>query len=714
MFEHDAGLLTGARSSTTIGIDMGGTFVDCVVVRPGAALVEAKTPTTRDPVPAIMASLEAAADAAGTPLRVLLGETGAIVHGTTVGLNALLDRTAGRVGLLATRGHEDAVLIGRVHQKVAGLRPHEITRVADLRKPAPLVPRWDIRGIDERIDAAGNVLVELDEAGVVEAADELFAAGCEALVVAFLWSHLRPDHERRAAGLIEARHPGLPVVRSSEVAPVIGEYERTAAAIVNAALLPRLAGYLERLGDALHGAGFGGRLWVMGMTGGVIAADVAALRPVETLRSGPVGGIVAAGRIGRRLDRAELIATDMGGTSFDVGLLVDGGPQEADVTVVGQFHIAMPTVDVRSIGAGGGSIAWLDEVGGLHVGPQSAGASPGPACYGRGGTAPTVTDADLVLGRLDREAVLGGTIRLDAGAAERVLAPLAARLGVGLEETAAGIVRVADAQIADLIRTVTVERGHDPRDFTLVAYGGAGPVHVGRYAADIGVREAVVPRSASVFSALGLAGADHRRTYKRSQRMRLPLDADQVAPVVAELRRQAEADLAASCLDADLAVTGWVDVRYRRQTHQLRVPVPLDRKGMMTVASLGSDFETLYARTFGAGTGYTAAGLEATALGLHAEAARTTNGTNGRASWQGDPPPAGPDAAGPAPRYRPVWFDGWTDSAVVRAVELPAGARVEGPAVIDWGGTTIVVHPGQHVIVDDDGNARLRFAEAPA
>jgi len=707
MIEHGAGAPT-----STIGIDMGGTFVDCVVVRPSGAVVEAKAPTSReDPVPSIIAALARAALASGASLGALLGEAGAIVHGTTVGLNTLLDRTGGRVGLLATRGHEDAVLIGRVHQKVAGLRPHEVTRVADLRKPAPLIPRWDIRGIDERIDAAGKVVVRLDEAGVANAAAELVAAGCEALVVAFLWSHLRPDHERRAAELIRAVHPGLPVVESSAIAPVIGEYERTAAAIVNAALLPRLADYVARLGGALSGAGFGGRLWVMGMTGGVIAADVAAARPLETLRSGPVGGIVAAAQIGGAIGRRGLIATDMGGTSFDVGLLVDGQPEETDVTILGQFHLATPAIDIRSIGAGGGSVAWLDEGGGLHVGPQSAGASPGPACYGRGGTAPTVTDADLVLGRLDRDAVFGGEIRLDADAAARAIGPLATELGVGLEAAAAGIVRVADAQMADLVRSVTVERGNDPRAFTLVGYGGAGPVHVGRYAAEIGVSEAIVPRSASVLSAVGLASADHRRTYKRSRRMRLPLDAEQVAPLVEELRHQAEADFAASRLDGRLALTAWVDVRYRRQTHQLRVPAPLGDDGHMAVDSLAEAFEELYARTFGPGTGYAVAGIEATAVGLHAVAPRVTEATR--------QPPHEPAAAQPTPpatpaRRRPVWFDGWIDSPVFAAADLEPWAAVDGPAVIDWGATTIVVHPGQRLIVDDQGNARLRFAaEAP-
>jgi N-methylhydantoinase A len=707
-----AAALDIAGASTAIGLDMGGTFVDCVVTRSRGEIFEAKAPTTPDdPLAGIEAGLDSLAVAAGISIGELLAETTAIVHGTTLGINTLLEGRGGRVGLLATHGHEDALLIGRVHQKVAGLRPDEIGRAADLRKPAPLVPRWDIAGIHERIDAAGNVVVPLDEAGVVEAARRLVAAGCEALAVAFLWSHLRPDHERRAAELVETAIPGVPVVCSSAVAPVLGEYERTAAAAVNASLLGPFGGYLERLRAALAGRGFRGRLWVMGMTGGVVAVEVAAGRPVETLRSGPVGGAMATARLGRMVGRDRLIATDMGGTSFDVGLLIDGEPQQTDLTLVGQFHLAVPGVDVRSIGAGGGSVAWLDQLGGLHVGPRSAGSHPGPACYGRGGTEPTVTDADVVLGRLPAGAVLGGQIRLDGGAAVRAVGALAVRLGVGLAEAAAGIVTVADAQMADLVRRATIEQGHDPRDFTLVAYGGAGPLHVGRFAADVGVQEAIVPPSASVFSALGLATAGYRRTYRRSRRMRLPLDPAGVAGLLAILLHEAEADFATSGLAGRLTVIPWVDIRYRRQTHQLRIPSTIGTDGRMDLDGLEAAFEARYARTFGAGTGYRAAGMEASAMGVHAFAARTAPPA------VGGPPASTPGAAPGSPtpvRRRRAWFDGWVDdTAVHTGSALCSGTRIPGPAIVEWGSTSLVVHPGQLVAIDEDGNARLRFAAAP-
>ncbi|MGH2406499.1 MAG: hydantoinase/oxoprolinase family protein [Candidatus Limnocylindrales bacterium] len=698
-------------TSATIGLDMGGTFVDSVLLWPSHPIVEAKALTTPgDPVTGIMAALQATADAAAMPLRGLLSDTGAIIHGTTLGLNTIVGGNGARVGLLATRGHEDAILIGRVRQKVAGLRPHQMTRVADLRKPRPLVPRWDIAGVHERIDAAGQVVVTLDEPGVLEAADRLVTDGCEALVVAFLWSHLRSDHERRAAQLIETAHPGVPVVLSSAVAPVIGEYERTAAAIINASLLARFSGYLDRLGRALASAGFGGSLWIMGMTGGVMPADAAAQRPVETMHSGPIGGIMAAAHVGVEIGRSTLIATDMGGTSFDVGLIVDGEAQQTDFTIVGQFDIAAPAVQVRSIGAGGGSIAWLDDFGGLHVGPRSAGAEPGPACYGRGGAESTVTDADLVLGRLDRETVLGGQIRLDLDAARRSIAPIAERIGVSVVEAAAGIVRIADAQMADLIRTATIERGHDPRAFTLVAFGGAGPLHVGRFAADVGVKEALIPQSAAVFSALGLASADYRRTYRRSRRMALPLDPVQISPIFTELRREAEEDFGAAGLAGLVALTPWLDIRYGRQTHQLRVAATWAGQGEVDLDAVGADFEALYERTFGPGTGYAAAGMEATAIGLHALAAGLAAGTTSRlGSSRRSRGPARRSAI----RRRPVWFDAWIDDTpVYGATDLALEEAIGGPAIVDYGATSLVVHPGQTAVVDEHGNLRLRFTRA--
>jgi N-methylhydantoinase A len=685
---------------TTIGIDMGGTFVDCVARFADGTTIDRKAATTPDdPVDGILAALRSVAEAAGQDLPTLLGEAETIVHGTTLGLNAIIARTGGRVGLLTTRGHEDALAIGRVHQKVAGLRPEELTRPSELRKPAPLVPRTDIAGIDERIDANGQVVVPLDEAGVVRAAMALAHDGCAAIAISFLWGHAWPDHELRAAVLVASALPEIPVARSSEIAPILGEYERTAATVVDAALREPFGRYLDRLGSTLRAEGASARLWVMGMVGGVIPWEEAAARPVETLRSGPVGGVVASADLGRRLGRPSLIATDMGGTSFDLGLLVDGEPIQADQTLVGQFHVAVPSVEIRSIGAGGGSIAWLDDTG-MHVGPRSAGAMPGPACYGRGGTKPTVTDADLVLGRLADGQLLGGEIRLDAAAAAAAIEPLARRLGLGTDETAAGIVDVADAEMANLIRTTTLERGHDPRRFSLVAFGGAGPLHVGGYASALGIEEALIPPSASVLSALGLATADHRRTYRRSLRRRLPVDPGELSEVLATLEREAEADLARSGVVARLETRAWAAMRYRRQTHVVRTPVERGPDGAIDAAVLGPVFETRFEGAFGPGTGYAAAGIEIVTVGLDAVARRPGHA---------DAPPHTAKRTNAPPITRSVWFGGWQETAILDGDTLEAGATVDGPAIVGWGATSVVVAPGRSVTLDREGVLHLRL-----
>ena len=484
-----------------IGVDMGGTFVDCVVQGAGRVVAVGKSPTGTDPVEGIRAAVTVAGQALGLGLADVLGKTSEIVLGTTVGLNALLSRTgSGGIGLLTTRGHEDAILIGRVHQKVAGLGPHEVIRVSELRRPEPIVPRWLIKGINERVDADGSTVVELDEDGVAASADDLVGAGCRAIAIAFLWSFRDPAHERRTAEIVRQRHPQIQLCLSSEIAPVLGEYERVSTTVVNAYLLDVVGGHLERVSETLAASGFRGRVLVMTSAGGSVPLEQVVTRPVDTLGSGPVGGVIAAQDLLAQVGIDGCLTADMGGTSFDVGLVTAAGSATTDLTVVAQLHLAVPAIDVRSIGAGGGSIAWLDNDGRLHVGPQAVLPGVGPACFGRGGTDATVTDADLLLGRLDPTATFGADISLKLEPARTAVQRLADRLGVDTVTAAAGIVRIADAQMADLIRRMSIERGHDPRGLAVVAFGGAGPLHVGSFAPDLGVREALVPdRCWSVF-----------------------------------------------------------------------------------------------------------------------------------------------------------------------------------------------------------------------
>jgi N-methylhydantoinase A len=680
-----------------IGVDVGGTFVDAAVLRDGLTVGVGKA--LGDPADlgdGVVAALGGAADELGLDVRALLGDTAEIVYGTTVGLNALLTRTGPPVGLVTTRGHEDAILIGRVHQKVAGLGRDRITSVARLAKPEPLVPRWRIRGIDERIDQSGREVVVLDEAGVLDAARALAAEGCRALAIAFLWSFRDDRHERRAAELIRAALPELPLSVSSEVAPVLGEYERVAATVVNAYLLGPHHDSLAALAARLAGLGFAGRLSVAQSSGGVDPAGVEAT-PVQALRSGPAAGVEAAIDLGRRLGSPDLVATDVGGTSFDVGLVLDGRAQLRETTIVDQFHLAVPSLDCPSIGAGGGSIAWLDPEGALHVGPRSAGAEPGPACYGRGGTDPTVTDADLLLGRLNPDALLGGRVPLHRRAAERAIGRLAKVLGVSSDVAAAGIVRVADAAMADLVRRVTMERGRDPRTLTMVAYGGAGPLHAGAVAAEVGIRRLAVPRDASVFSALGLARSARGRIVTRSGPVNAPFDAGSIAAFFAAMELEAAEALRGRGAGST-SVRREVDLRYRRQTHQLAIQLddgPIDDRAL---GRLLEGFEAEYERRFGAGSAYRAAGIEATMFRVIAEEPVIV-ARDGR-DEELVTPPERRGGHRESRATRPVWFGRWVEATPVHpGPSLQPGDRLAGPAVVDWPSTTLLLHPGDRAEV---------------
>ena len=492
-----------------VGIDTGGTFTDAVVVAhdpDGTARVGLgkALSTPGDLTVGALASVEAAAADLERPLGEVLNRADSIGYATTVGLNALLTETGAPIGLITTEGFEATLPVARA-AKVAGLSPAEATEAVCWAKPPMLLSRKRIVGVPERIDAAGEVVQPLDEAAVVAAVAALRDDGVQSYAVSLLWSVAESRHEARIAELIDQMHPGAHVSLSSAV-PRIGEYERTMSAVLDAYVAPLVSKEVRSLADVLADRGFNGTLQIMQSSGSTRAVD-AALRPVETLQSGPVAGLTASAGLVGRLGRTEAIATDVGGTSFDVGLVTDGQVTMASRPMIGRWALAHPVVEVVSIGTGGGSLAWIDPVlGSLRVGPQSAGARPGPACYRRGGTAPTLTDAAVVLGYLSG---LGDVLELDrdaaTGAVER---KVAASLGLSVPDAADAVVGVACSQMADLIRRVTVQRGHDPAGFTMLAYGGAAPQYATRYAAEVGVAEVVVPAAASVFSALGVAGGE--------------------------------------------------------------------------------------------------------------------------------------------------------------------------------------------------------------
>ncbi|MET0615305.1 MAG: hydantoinase/oxoprolinase family protein [Thermoleophilaceae bacterium] len=530
-----------------LGVDVGGTFTDAALLA-GDRLVTGKSPTTpRDQSEGVMAAVEEALDGAGASAR----DVDRFVHGMTVGTNALLEGRVARTALLATEGFTDLEELGRQARA-------ELYRLC-AGHPPPLVPAELRIPVPERTGADG-VLRELDEEALRPALEELDA---EAAAVCLLWGFRHPRHERRVASLLEEAVPGVHVSTSHETAGVFREYERCATTVVDAALSPLLRGYLERLTERARGAGLP-EPEVMLSSGGTASAALAARHASWTVLSGPAGGAVGAARMAR----SDAVGLDMGGTSCDVSLIVGGSAAVSSGREVGGRALALPMVDVHTVGAGGGSIAWRDSGGALRVGPRSAGADPGPACYGRGGEEPTVTDANLLIGHLAEDSPLAGGVRLDRAAAERAVAGLAEELGLGVEETAAGIPRVASAAMAQAVRVVTVERGIDPRDLALVPFGGAGPLHAAQIADELGMRRVLVPVASGVLSAFGLVVAERRRDLVESVLLAGDdLTTDRIAKAVERLADRGREELRGE--DPDVRVT--YELRYEGQAFELPV-----------------------------------------------------------------------------------------------------------------------------------------------
>jgi N-methylhydantoinase A len=693
-----------------IAVDSGGTFTDCVVLDADGNVTTAKAPSTpSDFAAGVVASVTRAAEIIGAPFADLLAGTKPFCHGTTVATNALLTRTGSRVGLVTTKGHEDALIIGRTIQKVAGLADTELTNLARLEKAVPIVPRPLIKGVTERVDSHGIVVVALDENEARAAAAALVDAGVEAIAVCFLWSFLDPTHEQAVQRLISDEFPEVFVTASHEVAPVIKEYERGATTVLNAYLSKKTHTYIGSLQGKLAAGGLAHDPVIMQSTGGVTSAEASKRHAVSLLGSGPAGGVLGAAALGRLIGVPNIVTTDVGGTSFDVGLVVDGEPLIIGTPVFDKYHTVLPIIDVASIGAGGGSIAWIEPgTGLLKVGPNSAGASPGPVCYGAGGTEPTVTDANLVLGRIDPDYFLGGTRPLHRDLAEEAIRRrIAEPMGISVAEASAGIVDILDARMADLVRAKTIGRGYDPSEFALFAFGGAGPLHVGAYAADVGAKLVIVPAHSSVFSALGIAGSDLVHVRQLSDPMTAPFDARRLNELYHRLEEQVRADLAASGVPTDDITFGReLEMRYRGQVHEVRVPVPTTELDDGDVAGVVEEFVRRYDRRFGRGAAFDRAGMEARTL-LVRGVGRVVKPQLRPGALE----PEDPSAARIGTRQ--VYFgqlEGYTDVAIYRREQLRPGNRVVGPAIVEAADTTIVIHPLQSARVDEWGNVLFEQA----
>ena len=681
-------------ASLAIALDLGGTFTDVTLLDPATGrLWITKTPTTpHDPSEGFLAGVEKALRLAS----VTPGELGQVLHGTTTATNAILEAKGARTALLTTAGFRYVLEIGR----------HDIPRHANMFawvKPARPVPPELIFEIPERVAVGGDVLEALDVATVREAARRLCTASVTSLAICFLHAYANPAHEQQARQLVHEEHPGAAVSLSSDVLPVFREYERTMATVLNAYVQPLVGRYVERLEQRLRSRGIAAPLRIMKSSGGVVAADVVRRQSIHTALSGPAAGVVGARLVGEAAGFRDVISVDVGGTSADICLIRDG---EAQLTIegrIGNWPLHVPMIDIHTIGAGGGSIARVTDDGALTVGPESAGAVPGPVCYGAGGDEPTVTDAHLVLGRIPAH-LLGGEVRLDAEGARRAILERVARpLGLTLEAAASGILEIVNNNMVGAIRLVSVERGHDPREFALVPFGGAGPLHGVELAALLGMRTVVVPRNPGVLSALGLLGTEVRNDYARTSLQAPPRhDLGAVAAIYTDLEQQAARWLA----DEGIATPDWhvrrfADLRYRHQGFEVTVPWDdpelsvdevIDRfharhRQLYTYALADAPVEIVTLRVAATGR------VRRLTLPLAPRAARAPRSR---------------------PARRPVFFSatGWLDGACYERENLPRGAVLTGPAVVEQLDATTVILPGQRATVDGHGDLVIQLGAA--
>ena len=595
--------------SWTAGVDIGGTFTDTVVMGDDGAISVYKSLTTPGSLlDGLLENLGTAAADQGLSLEAFIGQLQRIAHGTTAATNAYIERRAAKVALITTRGFEDVISMQRMLGMTAGLSATQLTDYSLRAIPEPICPRSLVFGVRERIDYEGAVVGNLREEDVEAAIVAIREQEVEAVAISLLWSFKNPDHERRIAEILRRELPDVYVSISSELVPRLGEYERTATTLINAYLGPIVAEYTKALEERLAGA----PVMLLDSSGGVMTPQQAGEAPVRLLLSGPSGGVTGSQYLGEACGQPNIITFDMGGTSTDVGLIVDGEALQRHETEFGKYHLLLPMVDVRAIGAGGGSIAYVEDGGYLQVGRQSAGARPGPACYGLGGTKPTVTDADVVLGIIGADNALAGSLKLDAVAARRAVEEhVAGPLGISVEEGAAGIKQIVDTRMADLLRTVTLERGYDPLDFVVHAFGGAGPSHAPAFALEV-VDEMLVPFSQSVHSALGAIASDVSITAERATPIRIAraglgtdVDPSIIERTFTELEQRADRGLA----DQGVAPNNrhldrLVEVRFGRQTKALLVRWEGDVDGLL------KDFLRLYSERYGAAALPERAGFE--------------------------------------------------------------------------------------------------------
>jgi N-methylhydantoinase A len=689
-----------------IGVDIGGTFTDCAVFDTSLrAILTAKAETTPDnPAEGFFNALQKAAADLVPAVDSLLAQTRILVNASTTGTNAIVTKRGATVGLLTTAGHGQSLYIMNGGGRTKGLTVDELLYMAGTDKPRPLVPRDRIEEIIERVDCKGDVVVKLNEARAEQSIRRLLSKGIDALAICLLWSFQRPDHELALKRLATRIEPDLFVSCSCEVSPFMGEHGRTVATLFNAYIGPLMGRYVDSVNERARAAGLASDVMFARCVGGCVPPGEAAAAPLYTVDSGPVSGVQGSAVLGPKMGFDNVITTDMGGTTFDVGIVYRGTPLTRNETVLDRFEMRLPMIDVISIGAGGGSIAYLDPASNtMKVGPRSAGAEPGPMCYGKGGEEPTVTDANVVLGIINPGYFLGGQRRLDVAAAREGVARLGKTLGLSLEESAAGICRIVDSKMAGEIRRLTLFRGYDPRDFVVFAFGGGGPTHAGMYARELGVKTVAVPlgNAAAAWSALGTFVGGVVHLFERNLYLREPIDAGAINAAFSALEQQAQERLSAEGFErARMRLERTIALKYCAQVSHLEIPLPSKLLRNSDIDTVIDDFQATYTQRYGEGAGYREAGVEVLRLRLKAVGEL----------------PAVELVEGPTPRLKTsptlkgkrqvYWWE------VARRVETPVfdgnllspGNRFEGPSIIELPHTTVPLRPGQSAEVDGFGN----------
>jgi N-methylhydantoinase A len=680
-----------------VAVDVGGTFTDVLVFDEGSGeLTEGKVLSTPDdPSRGVVEGMEAVCEKVGigfTDLKLLF-------HGTTVVTNMILTNTGSRVGLLATKGHEQVLLLARAWT------PGPLYGWMALQKPDPPADPTDTVGIAERIGPDGSVLTNLDEDGVREAVKMLVDRGVESLAIGFLNSYVNPTHERRARDIVRESYPDLSVSISADIGQEYGEYERTLTTVLNTAVQPRTMLYMRNFESSMGEKRFDGRLSIVRSDGGAMSTQAVAESPIQIALSGPSGGVTGSAYLAREIGVPDILTFDMGGTSTDVSLCLNGEtPVRRDIQL-GYFQFKSPAVDVHSVGAGGGSIAFVSASGALQVGPASAGADPGPAAYGRGGEAPTVTDANVVLHRIPPGVALGGTLEMDEEAAREAVGTITERLGMGVEEAAEAILAVVNENMHAALRVVSVERGHDPREFGLVAFGGAGPMHANALGRLIRSRSVIVPPTPGVMSAFGFLSSDIQNEFPETYlRTAEETPASELKSTVEGLIAQADEWLDGEGVgEKDKRFDLYADCRYHLQNIQIPCQFELEELTGEDSTFLRGRFEEAHRQRYN---------FDLPDSPLEIATVRVVGrGTIKGVSLLESEDGAGQDASGAITRKEQVYFDGeWKETPIYDRGDLRPGNAVAGPAVVVQDDTTTVIEPGYRGTVDSFGNILIEEA----